>query len=100
MLQIEDFVKANLYNSEEAVIQDALRHLLRGRPELRIQIALYRYQHEELSLAKAAAIAGVSWAQMRDILLERGLDPALGPANLDEAQAEVDQLRDYFASQP
>ncbi|MCA9922517.1 MAG: UPF0175 family protein [Anaerolineales bacterium] len=100
MLQVEDFVKANLYNSEEAVIQDALRHLLRSRPGLRIQIALYRYQHEELSLAKAAAIAGVSWAQMRDILLEQGLDPALGPTTLDEAQSEVDQLRDFFASQP
>ncbi len=99
MLQIEDFVKANLYDSEEAVIQDALRHLLRSRPDLRVQLALYRYNHENLSLAKAAAIAGVSWAQMRDILLEQGLDPALGAATRDEAQAEVNQLRDYFTSQ-
>lgn len=99
MLQVEDFVKANLYDTEEAVIQDALRHLLRGRPELRIRLAIYRYQQEELSLAKAAEVAGVSWAQMRDILLERGIDPALGPANLEEAQAEVDQLRDYLADQ-
>lgn len=99
MLQVEDFVKANLYDTEEAVIQDALRHLLRGRPELRIRLAIYRYQQEKLSLAKAAEVAGVSWAQMRDILLERGIDPALGPANLEEAQAEVDQLRDYLADQ-
>lgn len=99
MLQVEDFVKANLYDNEEAVIQDALRHLLRGRPELRIRLAIYRYQQEKLSLAKAAEVAGVSWAQMRDILLERGIDPALGPANLEEAQAEVVQLRDYLADQ-
>jgi predicted HTH domain antitoxin len=97
MLQLEDFVRANLYESEEAVIQDALRHLLRGRPDLRIRLALYRYQHEELSLAKAAEVAGVSWAQMRDILLERGIEPALGPTSLEEAQAEVDQLRHYLA---
>jgi predicted HTH domain antitoxin len=99
MLEIKDFVEANLYENEEAVIQDALRHLLRVRPDLRIRLAVYRYQQEELSLAKAAEIAGVSWAQMRDILLEKGIDPALGPATLEEAQAEVNQLRDYLAGQ-
>jgi predicted HTH domain antitoxin len=99
MLQAEDFVKANLYDSEDAVIQDALRHLLRGRPDLRIRLAMYRYQDEGLSLAKTAEIAGVSWAQMRDILLEHGIDPALGPATLEEAKAEVEQLRNYLARQ-
>ena len=72
MLKAQDFVEAHLYNSEEDVIQDALRHLLRGRPELRIQLAIHRYQTEKLSLAKAASLAGVGWAQMKDILLELG----------------------------
>jgi predicted HTH domain antitoxin len=76
MLQAADFVKAKLYEDEEAVVQDALRHLLRSRPDLRIQLAIHRYQEEELSLAKAAELAGVSWAQMRDILLEQGIEPA------------------------
>jgi len=97
MLEAKDFVKANLYDDEEAVIQDALRHLLRGRPDLRIRLAVFRYQHEALSLAKAAEIAGVSWAQMRDVLLEQGIDPALGPATLEDAQAEVTQLRNYLS---
>jgi predicted HTH domain antitoxin len=97
MLAVEDFVKARLYADQEAVIQDALRHLLRNRPDLRIRLAVYRYQYEELSLAKAAEIAGVSWAQMRDILLEQGVDPALGPDSLAEAEAEVTNLRTYLA---
>jgi hypothetical protein len=41
----------------------------------------------------------VSWAQMKDILLERGIQPRLGPETLEEAQAEVQALRDYFESQ-
>ena len=97
MLQIEDFVNAQLYKNEDAVIQDALRHLLRGRPDLRVQLAIYRYQQEPLSLAKAAELAGVSWWQMRDILLEQGIDPALGPETIADAQTEVDQLRNYLA---
>ncbi|MDX1523238.1 MAG: UPF0175 family protein [Anaerolineae bacterium] len=99
MLDAKDFVNANLYENEEAVIQDALRHLLRSRPDLRIRLAVFRYQQEGLSLAKAAEIAGVSWAQMRDILLEKGVEPALGPETLAEAQTEVDQLREHLAKE-
>jgi predicted HTH domain antitoxin len=65
-----------------------------------IQSAIRRYQEEGLSLAKAAELARVSWAQMREILLEQGIQPALGPATLEEAQAGVDTLRRYLAEQP
>ena len=100
MLKAHDFVEARLYNSEDDVIQDALRHLLRARPELRIQLAIHRYQTEKLSLAKAASLAGVSWAQMKDIILKRGVQPRLGPETLEEAEKEAQSLRDYFQPQP
>jgi predicted HTH domain antitoxin len=100
VLKPRDFVEARLYKSEEDVIQDALRHLLRARPELRIQLAIHRYQTENLSLAKAASLAGVSWAQLKDILLERGIRPRLGPETLEEAEKEAQSLRDYLQTQP
>ena len=96
MLKAQDFVNARLYKSEEDVIQDALRHLLRTRGDLRVQLAVHRYQVEEISLAKAASLAGVSWAQMRDILVEQGIQPRLGPETLADALDEVQSLRDYF----
>ncbi len=100
MLNVQDFIKARLYQDEDDVIQDALRHLLRARPDLRIQLAVYRYQAEGLSLARAASLAGVSWAQMREILLERGIQPRLGPETEDEAIQEAQVLRDHFQSRP
>jgi len=99
MLKVQDFVKARLYESEDEVIRDALRHLLRARPDLRIQLAVHRYQTEGLSLAKAASLAGVSWAQMKEILLERGIQPRLGPETLEEAEQEARTLREYFQAQ-
>jgi len=96
MLKVQDFVEARLYDSEDEVIQDALRHLLRIRPELRIQLAVYRYQTEGLSLAKAASMAGVSWAQMKDILMEHGIQVRLGPETVEEAAEEAQVLREYF----
>ncbi len=100
MLEVRDFVASRLYSDEEAVIQDALRHLLRARPDLRVQLAIHRYQTEALSLAKAASLAGVSWAQMHEILVENGIQPRLGPETFDEAQEEVAVLRKYFETQP
>jgi predicted HTH domain antitoxin len=99
VLKARDLVEARLYDTEEDVMQDALRHLLRARPELRIQLAVHRYQSEEISLAKAAGLAGVSWAQMKDILLERGIQPRLGVQTLEEAEKEAQALRDYFQAQ-
>ncbi len=93
MLDAEDFVKANLYESEEAVIQDALRHLIRSQPELRLRLAIYQYEHGNVTLARTAELAGVSWPQMRDILLERGIEPDLGPNDLAEAMKEIETLR-------
>lgn len=40
MLQAKYFIGATPYQDGEAMIQDALRHLLRARPELRIRMAV------------------------------------------------------------
>ena len=90
-----DLVRARLYGSEEEVVRDALRHLLRARPDARIHVAVSRYQTEGLSVAKAADLAGVSWAQMREILLEKGVQPRLGAETLQEAEEEAQVLRDF-----
>ena len=51
-IQIQDLIQAQLYESEEEVMQEALRHLLLDRPDLRIQVAIHRYHADpELSLA-------------------------------------------------
>lgn len=97
--EARDFVRARLYDSEEEVVQDALRHLLRARPEARVELAVHRYQSEELSLAKAAELAGVSWPQMREILVEKGITPRLGPETAEQAESEAQVLRDFFAAQ-
>lgn len=95
-MEARDLVQARLYDTEEDVVRDALRHLLRARPEVRIQVAVHRYQVEELSLARAANLAGVSWAQMKEILREKGIQPRLGPESVEEARNEVEVLQARF----
>ncbi len=100
MVTLQDFVEARLYPNVDEVVRDAVRHLLRGRPDLRVRLAIHRYRTEDLSLAKAASLAGVSWAQMRDIVLEHGIPLRLGLETLPETEQEIEALRAYFQTQP
>jgi predicted HTH domain antitoxin len=99
MMQTQDFVKAGLYSSEEAVIQDSLRYLLRARPELRLELAIYRYQMEDISLGKGANLAGISVEQMKEILHSRGVQLRLGPETQEDALEEIATLRRHLHGQ-
>jgi predicted HTH domain antitoxin len=89
LVQTQDLVDARLYENEEQVIRDALRHLLADRPDLRVSVAVHRYRTDEgLSLNQAAAIAGVSLERMKEILERHDVPLRLGPATIGEARAE------------
>jgi predicted HTH domain antitoxin len=101
LIRVQDLVQAQIYESEEQVVQDALRHFLLDRPDLRILVAVYRYRtDEELSLARSAAIAGVSQERMKEILERHGVPLRLGPASIEEARAEADTLEEWLDASP
>lgn len=89
MITPQALVQAGLYPDEQTVIEEALRTLWQERPQLRLDWAIYQYQTQEISLAKAAAIAGVSFDQMKATLHQRGIQPRLGPETVDEARQEL-----------
>lgn len=95
-IQVQDLVETQVYETEEQVVQEALRYLLLERPDLRILVAIRRYRTDPaLSLAKAAALAGVSMERMKEILERYGVPLRLGPATLDEARAEAAALAEW-----
>jgi len=88
-IRVEDLVQAGVYESEAQAMDEALRHLLQDRPELRLQVALHRYRtDEELTLARAATIAGVSLERMKELLDRHGVPLRLGPESIEEAREE------------
>ncbi len=99
MLQAKALVDARLYPDQESVIQDALRCLLQEKPQLRVELAIYRYQVEDISLAKAAHLGGVSFDRMKALLRQRGIALRLGPADAEEARREVRDMEQILAEQ-
>jgi predicted HTH domain antitoxin len=88
----QDLVEAGIYPDAATAVQEALRVLWQERPSVRINVAVHRYNTEDLSLAKAADLAGVSFDRMKEIMAERGIPLRLGPETIPEAHAEVEAL--------
>ena len=100
-MKTQEFIKANdqqnlkslvdlgIYESEDDFIHSALKNLLQSDKELRLKLAIHRYQTEEISIGKAAEIAGVCWEDMKRILIKNGIRPRLGPETIEEAREEV-----------
>lgn len=65
-------------------------------PDVRINLAVHYYTTEDISLAKAASLAGVSWLAMRDILRERGVPLRLGVETIEEALQELQAIEEYM----
>ncbi len=92
MLDEQVLVDAKLYPDRRSVIQDALRALLREKPQLRVELAIHRYETEDISLAHAAHLAGVSFGRMKTLMVEREVQLRLGPADEAEARQEIVDL--------
>jgi len=93
LVQTQDLVDAQLYENEDQVIQDALRHLLSDRPDLRVSVAIHRYRTDEgLSLKQAAAIADVSLGRMKEILEHHDVPIRSDPTSIKDTRAEYATL--------
>ena len=81
---IETIATLGGYESADAVITDAVRELLRQRPELRLSLAVEKYRSEEVSLNRAAELAEVSPERFKTELAERGISRDAGFFDRDE----------------
>jgi len=93
-LEIEYLLKIGAYRTEGEVLKDALRQLLLSRPGYRIDIAAKLYTDDKISLGKAAELAGMSFDEMKDVLIQRGIKPKLGIETISEALDEIDALKE------
>ena len=48
------------YRSEEDLLEEAFRIVIRNKPKIRIELALELYKNKKTSLAKSAEIAGLT----------------------------------------
>jgi predicted HTH domain antitoxin len=91
---IEGSVDAGIFENKSDAIRHALRDYFEAHEDARLAAAVHLYDNDEISLGKAARLAGVSRFDMPALLREHGIDVKLGPEDMVDAQREIDVARD------
>jgi predicted HTH domain antitoxin len=71
--QLEAVVRAGLFRDRQHAIQEAMQTLFTVRPQLRTEAAVELCRCGEVSLLRAAEIAGLDFESFRRLLRDRGI---------------------------
>jgi predicted HTH domain antitoxin len=88
----EILVRIGKYPSKEELIEDALRTLIRAKPDLKRDLAIELYAKKEVSLSRAAEICGLNIEDFRALLKERGIKIIVPNIPVEEIDKEVEKI--------
>ena len=80
------------YPSKNDLIEDALRALLRAKPELKRDVAIELYKKKEVSLSRAAEMCGLNIEEFKESLKERGITISVPSIPAEEVDREVERI--------
>jgi len=87
---------ARLYQQRPEIVNNAIARLIQDDQDLRWSLVLNAYRDSQINLGKAAEMLDLHELELRDRFIQLGIPLRLGPADLAEAQAEVDALEAWF----
>jgi len=85
-------VSLGKYPSKKELREDALRALLRAKPELRRDVAVELYKKKEVSLSRAAEICGMDIEDFKELLKEKGIKVSVPDVSSEEIDKEVEKI--------
>ena len=88
----EILVSTGRYPSKKELIEEALRALIRAKPELKRDVAIELYKKNEVSLSRAAEICGLNIEDFKELLKERGIKIPVPSIPVEEVDEEVERI--------
>jgi len=90
--QLDAAVRAGLFRDRAHAVQEALQTLFTVRPQLRTEAAVELFRSGEISLLRAAEMAGLDFESFRLLLRDRAI-----PWEVEtQSSAEMDRTLDDF----
>lgn len=85
-------VRTGRYPNKRELIEDAIRTLLRAKPELKMDVAIELYKKSEVSLSKASEICGLYIEDFKELLKEKGIKISVPSIPNKEVDKEVERI--------
>jgi predicted HTH domain antitoxin len=89
-------VRAGLFQSEAEALQEALGTFFSVKPQYRVEAALEMWKAGEISLERAAEIAGMNSYRFRDLMRQRGLTVVVEVDEQDVRQQSQELCERYL----
>lgn len=90
--EIEILLEKKIYSDKNELLREAYRSLLRSKPYLKIEAAVELYSRGEISLSKAAEIAGMNLEEFKDELKERDIIIKVPAQTIEEIDRSVNYI--------
>lgn len=87
--KVDLLVEHHLFDSQRSLQTAAYRSLLMLRPELKAELAVLLYTQEEVSLGRAAELAGLSREEFKLLLTSRGVERRIYSPDAGDVDADV-----------
>ena len=92
--EIRALVKGGYFRSKDSFIEESVKYMLVSRSDLKINAAVEMYRSKDVSLAKAAEVAGMSIFEFKDILKTRGIKMVVEAPSKEEIDSQIKRMED------
>lgn len=91
--QLAATVRAGLYRNEDEALQEAISTWLAIKPQIRLEAAIELLREDEVTLDRAAEIAGINRWLFQDVLAQRGVKIVIEASSQEELAAAAKEIR-------
>ncbi|MCK4937796.1 MAG: UPF0175 family protein [Methanosarcinales archaeon] len=90
--EINALVKGGYFNNKNSFIEEAIKYMLASRGDLKINAAVEMYHSREVSLGRAAELAGKSTFEFKEILKARGIKIVIDAPTSEDMDRQIKQM--------
>lgn len=91
-LQLNALLKAGIFRSRGEALEEAVRTLFTTRPQLKIEAAIQLFREGEVTLGRAAEIAGLTRWEFNTLLADRRIDRVVACDAAETLESQVQML--------
>jgi predicted HTH domain antitoxin len=92
-IELAALIKAGVFRSKGEAIEEALRLLLATRPQLRLEAAIQLFKDGEVTLGRAAEMAGLTRWEFEAIIADRGIERVVACDSAENLEGQLKSLR-------
>ncbi|MBM4461466.1 MAG: UPF0175 family protein [Chloroflexi bacterium] len=92
-MEMNALVKAGIFHSRTEVVKEALRLLFATRPQLNVEAAVQLYREGEITLGRAAEMAGITRWEFETLLMDRGITRFVTSDSTEALERQVGRLQ-------